>query len=585
MSKITRKKLTKGTKLQAQPINDFYQAVERAIGDRLLDKDNIVYETPFELEWSIDSINWSEAAPTQQQAWTFPFMLAATQDIFSKQLTENSVPCTLRQMVISMDQGDEPIVWFPKQTRIAPGVGVELLGTSEGDAGNFDFKISIYKKTPTNVENNIKTWETEMVSYDIPGAAFALANQGTNPYVIKNINQKFASDSAYCMSVQFIGQTPSADGAGLRNLCIKNLQISLKFTTPIRYRDSQGGSDEDPTGMSNNPTLYGTGQDSFDPITLDPINPGDVIQENPLQTNIEKLDKQLQRKMSGGFSSTWSKPAFYEQLNAQAYHAFTVPLFNNNILYEGDINGGINLVRSPYTEATPTLNLTIVPNGDPGTVPLQYLYDRRVIPITEPFEIHHIFLCYEGRDSTGPGFSIDSHKAGKTTPLANVGTMQLEVFLGSGWNSDWYGTESIAYWDETDWNSSNVVDEAVDPLTQSIFQNVGQTRTRIIQIPLNYEGPATNSFGQGYFRNGIPVFAGRGVGFNSNSRTDHVVTRGNPPTAPNTKGQEKFIHVVMGWYDLPYTNEIGSYAATDLLANGGAHLIFIGKKSLVKSEW
>lgn len=583
MSKITRKKLTKGTKLQAQPINDFYQAVERAIGDRTLNKENLVYQTPFELEWSIDSINWTDDVLTQQQAWTFPFILAATQDIFSTQLTEESIAYTLRQLVVSMDQGDEPIVWFPKQSRLLPAGGVELLGTSEGDAGNFDFKINIYKKTPTKVEPNITTWETEMVSYDIPGAAFAVANQGTNPYVIKNINQKFTSDSAYCMSVQFIGQTPSADQAGLRNLCIKNLQISLKFTTPIRQRDSQGGTDLDPTGMANNPTLYGTGGDSVDPINLGTINPGDTIQENPLQTNIEELDKKLQRKMSGGFSSTWSKPAFYEQLDAQAYHAFTVPLFNNNIVYDGD--DGLCLPKMPYTEANITMNMPIVPDGFPGAIPLQYVYDRRVIPITEPFEIHHIFLCYEGRDATGPGRSTDSHKFGKVGALGNVGTLQLEVFLGSGWNSDWYGTESIAYWDETDWNSTNVVDEAVDPLTQTFFQNVGQTRTRIIQIPLNNEGIGTNSFGEGYFRNGIPTFVGRGVGFNSNSRTRHVVTIGNAPTTPNTKGQEKFIHVVMGWYGLPYTNELTKHDAEDLLANGGAHLIFIGKKSLVKSEW
>lgn len=584
MSKITRKKLTKGTKLQAQPVNDFYQAVERTIGERTLNKENLVYQTPFELEWSIDSINWTNDVLTQQQAWTFPFILAATQDIFSPQLTEESIAYTLRQIVVSMDQGDEPIVWFPKQSRLLPAGGVELLGTSEGDAGNFDFKINIYKKTPSVVEANIKTWETEMVSYDIPGAAFAVANQGTNPYVIKNINQKFTSDSAYCMSVQFIGQTPSADEAGLRNLCIKNLQISLKFTTPIRQRDSQSGDDTDPTGMANNPTLYGTGGDSTDPISLGLINPGDTIQENPLQTNIEELDKKLQRKMSGGFSSTWSKPAFYEQLDAQAYHAFTVPLFNNDYLYD---DKGIDMTKAPYTEANITMNLPIVPDGDPGRVQLTTLYDRRVIPITEPFEIHHIFLCYEGRDGFGPDRSINSHATGwgGGAPLGSLGIMSLEVFLGSGWNSDWYGTESIAYWQQNNWNSLNVVDEAVDPLTQTRFQNVGETRTRIIQIPLNYEANPSNSLGSGYYENGIPTFVGRGVGFNSNDRTEHVRVVGNAPTPSYTKGQEKFIHIVMGWDELTYTNELSNHNAEDLLANGGAHLIFIGKKSLVKSEW
>lgn len=583
MSKITRKKLTKGTKLQAQPVNDFYQNVENSIRNRTLDKDNLSYETPFELEWSIDSINWTDDTTTQEQAWTYPFILPATQDIFSTQLTENSLPYTLRQIVVSMDQGDEPVVWFPKQSRLLPAGGIELLGTSEGDAGKFTFKINIFKKTPSLVESGIKTWETELASYEIPGTAFAVANQGTNPYVIKNINQKFTSDSAYCMSVQFIGQTPSADEAGLRNLCIKNLQISLKFTTPIRTRDEQEGDDDDPTGMANNPVLYGGGVDSQDPISLGTINPGDTIQEDPLQTNIEEFDKKLQRKLSGGFSSTWSKPDFYEQLNAQAYHAFTVPLFNNDYVYE-DL--GLNMIFSPYTQGTSIRpDLQVVPDGDPTAQPLEYVYDRRVIPITEPFQIHHIFLCYEGRNTFGPNRSISSHSEGRSTSLTSVGTMQLEVFLGSGWNSDWYGTESIAYYESSNWNSSNVVDEAVDPLTQTSFQDVGATRTRIIQIPLIYQAAGTNSEGQGYFTNGIPTFVGRGVGYNSNDRTQHVRTVGFIPTPSGTKGQEKFIHIVMGWYGLPYSNEASSHNAKDLLANGGAHLIIIGKKSLIRSEW
>jgi hypothetical protein len=581
MSKITRKKLTKGTKLQAQPVNDFYQGVNTAIANRTLDKDNLNYETPFELEWSIDSINWTDTASTQSQAWSFPFILPATQDIFSTELTENSIPCTLRSIVVSMDQGDEPITWFPQMTRLTGG-GVEYFGTSEGDAGKFTFKLNIFKKTPSSVETNITTWETEIASFEIPGTAFAVSNMSTNPFVIKDINQKFASDTAYCLSLQFIGQTPTTDGAGLANLCIKNLQLSLRFTTPIRARDQQGGNDDDPTSLSNNPTLYGSGADSADPLTLGVINPGDVIEEDPLQTNMEDLDKKLHRKMSGGYSSTWSKPEFYEQLDAQAYHAFTVPLFNNDHAYE---SSGLNMAIMPYNRDPITTDLPIVPDADPAAVSLDKLYDRRVIPITEPFEIHHIFLCYEGRDAIGPDRTISSHQARKAGALANVGTFELEVFLGSGWQSDWYGSESIAFIQEANWNSFNVVDQAVDPLVQTQFQDVGETRTRIIQIPLNYEANPSNSLGSGYFDNGIPVFVGRGVGYNSNDRTEHVGQQGNPPNTPGTKGQEKFIHIAAGWYGLPYTNETSNHNAKDLLANGGMSLLIIGKKSLVRSEW
>lgn len=581
MSKITRKKLTKGTKLQAQPVNDFYQNVESAITGRTLDKDNLPYETPFELEWSIDSINWTDVTTTHEQAWTFPFILAATQDIFSTELTENSIPYTLRSIVMSMDQGDEPITWFPEMTRLTGG-GVEYLGTTEGDAGKFTFKLNIFKKTPSSQEPGVTTWETELASFEIPGTAFAVANQGTNPYVIKDINQKFTSDSAYCMSVQFIGQTPTADGDNQQRLCIKNLQISLRFTTPIRTRDQQTGNNDDPIGMANNPTLYGGGSDSQDPLTLGVINPGDVIQEDPLQTNIQDLDKKLHRKMSGGYSSTWSKPEFYEQLDAQAYHAFTVPLFNNDYVYEAN---GINMALMPYTRNPITTDLTIVPDGGPGIIATDFLYDRRVIPITEPFEIHHIFLCYEGRDEFGPERETSSHQARKANPLVGAGTFELEVFLGSNWTSDWYGSESITFVQDADWVNFNVVDEAVDPLVQTQFQDVGETRTRIIQIPLNYEANPSNSLGSGYFDNGIPVFVGRGVGYNSNDRTEHVRQQGIAPQIPATRGQEKFIHIAAGWFGLPYTNETTNHNAKDLLANGGMSLLIIGKKSLVRSEW
>lgn len=588
MSDITRKKLTKGTKLQAQPVDDFFTSVASAIQNRELDKDNLPYESGFELNYSIDSIGWTADTETQQQAWTFPFILPEPQDTFSRtfQLSSTSTPYTLRRIVFSLDQGDEPIVWFPyqKHTHVASGQD-HTMGTVKGGMSGVSFELNIFKKTPSIVANQIKTWETELVSFTIPGTAFNFNNMGQNPYVLENINKLFSSDSAYCMSLQFFGDQPAADADLNRNAMIKNLQISLEFSTALRVRDQQGGTDDNPTGMANNPVLYGDGSDSPDTISLGPITPGDTIQADPLQTNIEELDKKVQRKMSGGYSSKWSKPQFQEQLDIQAYDAFVVPLFNNNYNYKTE---GMDLLTMPYTRANPTLTPDQKPTPPGADVSLDRVYDRRVIPITEPFEIHHVFLCYEGRDTSGPSPTISSHATPGGIPLVNTGTLELELFMGSGWGSDWYGTESLAYWQEANWNDTNIVDAGVDPLVQTIAQQEGETRTRIIQIPLNYEAAATNSEGFGYYNNGIPAFVGRGVGYNSNDRTQHVRTRGIAPTIAHTKGQEKFLHILMGWYGLPYNTAVdgpGEFYGRDLLANGGAHLLIIGKKSLVRSEW
>ena len=576
MSEITRKKLAKGTKLQAQPVNDFFDATQTAIRNRTLNKENVPYESTFELNYSIDCIRWAEAG---DQAWTFPFILPETQDKFSTQQQEDTTSATLRSIVLSTDQGDEPIVWRPEADQ---GDGTQIiLGTSEGDAGIFSIKLAIFKKTPTVVESNLNTWEQELLSYDVPGLAFAVNNMSTNPFVIKDINKQFPPDSAYCLSFSITFERGGTLAPGGRVVLLKNTQISLKFSTPLRVRDTQAGDDDDPTGMANSPVLYGSGADSQDTISLGTINPGDTIQEDPLQTNIEQLDDKLQKKMSGGYSSTWSKPDFAEQLDIQAYEAFVVPLFNNDRLY---MAYGLDMTKMPYTQ-TSVAPISVVPDGDPGTVALDQVFDRRIIPINNAFEVHHIFLCYQGRTTTGPQRDIANRQEGTTSVLQNVGDMVCYVSIGSGWNSDWYGVQNIVQVSESDWNDFNVVDQAVDPLTQNDFRNIGFTTTRIQQLPLNFEAAGTNSEGIGYFDNGIPVFVGRGVGYNSNDRTNHTNTPGIGPIAPNTRGQEKYINFVLGWTGLPYTNELSNYNAGDLLANGGAHLLIIGKKSLARSEW
>lgn len=591
MSKITRQKLVKGTKLQAQPVDDLFVAVQTEIDGSTINKDNIPYESSFHLSWMLDSLNWGDGTGGKMdgnKAFNMPFILAPTQDLFNVQITETSEYYTLREIIFSHDQGDEAQNWFPHQT--AAGPRLEALGSSRGDAGNYNFVLTIFKKTPSLVASNITHWESEVVSFVIPGTAFLLSNMGLNPYVIKDINKLFSPDSIYVATLKFEGQAPTADTVGLRNNRIANIEIDLRFTTPLRTRDTGTGT-TDPTGMANAPKSFQTVTN--DSISLGSISPTDPIDETPLQDNIEVLDSKLTRKLSGGFNDTYSKPQFKEQTSIAAYEAFNVQLFNN--IWNYDILG-MDLYQMPYTNTT--VNDPGIEPSAPSTHTFDSLADRRMIPINEPFEIHGIYLCWQQRgDSFTAGSVPDTTLVNHQERLQFVNqdagsSMDVEVVLHSGWNSEWYGTQSIAYSTSTDWLNDGVVDKATDPFLQAVdfspgtLANLGEPNMRIVQIPLNFDSTGVqNSQGIGFISTGIPIFVGRGVGYNSDQRTSVCSnTAAAVPSPPVTRGVEKFLEFKVSFNGLPYTNlETEQYFLNGPTAPGMTFIV-IGKKSLVKSS-
>jgi len=589
MSKVTRQKLVKGTKLQAQPVDDLFVAVENELEAPSINKENIPYESSFHLNWIVDSIVWSSATTgkkARDKAFVMPFILAPTQDLFGLQIAEDSEYYTLREITFSHDQGDEAINWFPHQTKAGPVY--EAMGCTKGDAGNYNFVLSIYKKTPSIVTSEVTHWETEVVSFIIPGTAFLLSNMGLNPYVIKDINKLFAPDSVYSATLKFEGQAPSPDFATppLTNNRLVNIEIDLKFTTPLRTRDT-GTGDIDPTGMANAPKSFQTV--TSDSVIIGSISPSDPIQSDPIQLNLEALDEKLTRKLSGGFNDTYSKPQYKEQTSVAAYECFNVQLFNNIYNYEDE---GYDLYQAPYTWTT-VADPGILPDIEIATQNFEYLADRRILPINEPFEIHGIYLCWQQRQVTGPDSTLAEHQLAQQALAQDIGaSMNVEVVLHSGWNSDWYGTQPIAYSTSVDWLNDNVVDQAVDPFIQGVTDTgggasgLGDPTTRIIQVPLNFDSTgAQNSEGVGFIQTGIPVFVGRGVGYNSNQRTSVCSnTSATIPNIPYTRGVEKCLEFKVTFTGLPYTNLESNHYFENGPTAPGMTFIVVGKKSLVKSS-
>jgi hypothetical protein len=603
MSKKTREKLVKGTKLAAQPLNDLLkiEVVDTGLNVGNVDDANLEnYETSFRTNFWLSSIT-SYRAPDPSadpavtvdsgeninQAYCFPFILAPPQDTFSTNINSDSKYYTLRDMSFSWDQGDEPISWVAYINENPAGTVDDRFynfGTTEVEAGKFDFKLSLWCKTPTYVNPNVTHWEQEIGSWTIPGAAFIADNMAFNPYTIDDIDVVLAPDKIYCLTLEYLGQeidrVGESTGTG-KKVFFPNIQVSLRYTTPLRTFTYET-SDASPLFVQNIPANYKG--NLADNIVQNAVGAGDSITEASIQPNIEAIDSRFQHKLQGGHNTLWSKPQAATQSKLTAYDIFTVNLFNNinNYTY-----GAYDLSEVPYTKTTGPV--VIVPSDT-----FDSIADRRVVPIHYPYIIEAIYVCWQHKDAaSNPTQTTDSHE--KTVPLAvaATGTYHFEVVLHTASRSDTYGTQTIAYWTGNPVTTTDLIDTAVDPFTQrvdhpSAASYLGFPSIFTLPIPLNYRAAGTQ-LGRGYNTTGIPIYVGRGLGDDSDNRTNMAlgVNSGAAAGLGFNKGVEKLLEFKIKVSGVNYA--VAGEDDRALWADGpnapGFTYIVVCKKMLTKSEW
>lgn len=586
MTQIDRKKLVKGTKLAAEPIDEAFGSVQSDVNASGFSSENLDgYESSFRMNFWLSNINYvrdvdaGSAFANKEQAYVFPFMLAPPQDEFALEQDEtNKNFYTLRELTFSIDQGDEPIDWVME----AENGFTEFQATTKGEAGKWSVDVSIWSKTPqssTTITPKPTFWENQIVKFNIPGTAFIADNMSLNPFIIENINETMPPDQSYCLTLEFKAENPAAIDGSHPYRKINNIQMSCRFTTALRQQNTD--NNVTPTSTQNAPLLYRTATN--DNMALTAINPTDTINEDPLQSNLEEIDKRFHHKLQSGHNTVWSKPFARSQGNVAAYDIFTVNLFNNNWNYRG---GGLDVSNIPYSvgagqsiaEKTQLDNYTQVA-------------DRRVIPIYHPFSIESIYLCWQ---SGNVRKSLSDHKSPESSITVD-GSWNVDVILHSGWRSSHYSSQSIASLTGFNPTTTNVVDKAIDPFVQSYTENVwtstglGTETIFINQIPLNFVAAGTTE-GVGYFDQGIPLYVGRGLGYNSDQRQQIANVGGTGIKDAETKGLEKLLEVVVKVDGLtipgkdPQHND-DDHMTQNLWNASGLHLVFVCKKNVVKSEW
>lgn len=610
MTKINRKKLVKGVKVQAQPVENLFSRIDEEVNGFTLDEENLQYKGNFDLTfntrvlkncteengylpysyrkiWSdpdlplagdsgspssyaIDYTTGTETNFEQENNLYqhFIFALPNTQEVFNFDgLTKDSYTYILNSITLSVEQLDNPAApyLFPANNS---GAELSLAGTD-----SYGIKVSLHKKLPWKQGDEIY-WQEEVGTWEFPSSLFLNGSLSQNPFSFDNLKIKIFPDSIYLLSITTnnTSQTIELTGTDTWVIALNNLQINLNFSAPLLDYDQVNEAGEGQGSVQNAPSIEIS--DLAGTTTFIPIAADDVITEANFQGNLVLADKSVLRKLSGGFETDCAyqnRPAIK---TSNVYEAKTIQMMNNNQLLYGwrkFYNGANYDVRAwrqgfdgsamnlfPYSEYPPT------PVFWSDYQPQRYLNrisDRKFFPIHEPFVIHHALFSYW----VGHQDWVNRH-----LPTDAQDIFEVQIFMHTLNRSESALRHRIAYakWQPIDCDDlitgeSLVVDRSVylqqqnSNLQRPQISSVGSASGFTVQIPINYAAnPAlTYARGTGYTTQGPPIFLGRATypqSTISQDGNDHRTSIwkdvSNNTVVNYTKGQEQYLEVIFTIY-------------------------------------
>ena len=623
MTKLTRQKLVKGTKLAAQQVNDFNLDAITNVNDAALKQDeNFDYKSTFRLNWSVnrwlivnpdyDAYTGTDRIASDELFQGWNFILPNPQELFDENTTPDSKFYELNEVHLSLDQCDEPAALVVNRVRAAGPDYAPAVELSADNVVVYEFEIEIFKKNPSTLGGTSSTavWDERIFKTSVPSTAFSAAGTNFNPFIIKDLNIQLSPDLVYLAMVRWVGTPPkvedtpsrTADAADVNydTVLINNLQLGLVCKAPLMTRDTSGESDidEDPD-IQNMPFIYRTPADQPGTLTNQVIVPDDTINAGPIMGNLEKVDDFALRKFSGG-ATTFGDPVAKETADFMAYEVLPVQIFSNNCAnYSPQVEAGFRYAGNyfPYSEEDVTPNVLL---NAAGPVFFDQVGDRKVVTLHEPFIIHHMFLGYPTgiNDTT----ALVNHRL-EYPDAANL-RLEIEVVLWTPERADTYKRQTIGYLEPfqpvATTTASGLIDQACD--TEKQFHTpagggdalTSQIRWQLRQIPINC-GATSAQQGKGYRIQGKPFYVGRGRGnetaFNaSRTRVWNMYNTAGQLINPNTNGGEKFIEIVAKYS----TSDAGHLATNDIAAVGstntqmkiaqpGMCVYLVGKKYIMGS--
>jgi hypothetical protein len=630
MTKINRQKLSKGTFLRSDNINEFVNEVKDNLVNGAIDTENLNYTAPTRLVFNTrifkrdpveNELLWVDNAvagdlgawrtstlplTTQGydislfQHWTFT--LPEPQENFNANGIQNdkSKNFTLNELTVQADNLHNPAAIFPN-------LQLDYFDNSLSGTDSMKLIVSLHRKTPSR-KTGTYHWEEMIGSWEIPASIFLDGSLSRNPFIFKDLNLKLSPDSIYLLSIGAPTKEVEIDNAAAEwgsYLSIENIQIGLKLLSDLRADDYV--SEDRVTGtltVQNGPVKQSTETS----ITTVDIVAGAEITEASIQDNLEKLDRAAHRKLVGSYDDFGNYPN-PPQMIGSTYGVQQIPLFNNNQIlqnWEEQAHGEHNHVATtgpgfgssgvfmPYN-GNPFPVFESIP-AEIGERRIYSVADRKFIPIHQPFTIHHIMLTYW----TGAPWTLTTNRCENANTFFEVG-----VILHTWGRSDLLSRHQIAeakFQPTTglDQRTGNniIVDQAywLEQQNNPIFQNATKkTCGFTVQIPVNH-GTTLDKQGNGYVVTGQPLYIGQGQHGTTagllTARTG-IFRRTQDDTLVNyTRGCEQMLEVIV-----KITNEVDgvtlnypqgdetTYDSSIKVQQPGMMMYLTGKSPLQNPRW
>jgi hypothetical protein len=641
VAKITRKKLSRGTKLTPEHVYPPLTSAASQLTSIAIEKEQMQAPlAPFRVNLTLPYLA-GDSLPKGKI--TIPFALPPTQDFFV--VTQNAAggrdpvysgdmpQIKLKSASFSFDQRGEPAAITSQFWGLA-GSGTTNTGTygysseqghmSYEDVTRLDIQLSLHEKTqeyfgdtyPYNLENEL--WSTV-----IPGAeGYSGATLRANPFIQGDLDVTVDPFKTLVLTIH----CPGLEDSSSRNLALPSIEVSLKFVCELMPRDTGE------TAVQNIPADGGSGDDKYGAktapsVTINTPAAGDPILAegtSGVNTNISTLDQQFQDKLEGGYNRFADAPPTEVIEDDAAYEVIAVPLYQNMA------HGGLS--ASPTFHATYPYLATLGGGGNVDVTgqPDIGAFDRRIIPIHHSYTIHHAMLAWnwtpwellnwDGSGSRpvsgGPSSNSDAQqRANLLVPSADIGLL-VGVGIGTGAGADGFDYEQVALLNITNPNNYGA-GTPTSPATKGTWDTHLIDRiTSTNSPPQGFidDGSGGGSIGSPYAvkkwnweLHSIPIVGGgtfgAGAGYNPQGKesfagpgwTRTAERSDMQNSAPDTGGAEQWIEVRANLYrtstgplmNAPY--QFAGGAGTEikdkssiLVGYGGCYVYLICKKHLTK---
>lgn len=356
-----------------------------------------------------------------------------------------------------------------------------------------------------------------------------------------------------------------------------SFHLCATLEAPLTVRDKMGDFGNYPVEfgskpIQNLPTVHG-GASVGTIIPYPSVAANALITGNDVQDGMHGFDRALRQRAGSGYGAGYGPLA----TPIEASNTYPEEMLLNDAHYSMIM---IPMWGGQYRESV--RRLTVVDAGLPY-VDLELgpankiTEDVFVFPVPEGFVLHHAFAVWNGYSSPTTVYDDDT-ALDATWPTSILYTQKIGIILNSGWRSDDYKHQQVAY---LQWNG-DVPDGNLDSYQNWLLDEYspdGLPRYRLMQIPLVNNNLVWDA--HSWFKSGPPFYMGR-----ANTITEDREPCGTMPTGypgcvafapPLTSGRENVLEV-------RWTKDLSGYESLEdtdtIIGQGGEWVILCGKQVL-----